>query len=73
MDQETRVLVEKQLKKAIDEHSCKEALEVGFRRGVHWYVFESGFSFYDDVAKIIEQLRAENAELKASLQRQVQP
>lgn len=59
------------LKKAIDEHSCKEPLDVGFRRGVEWYVFESGITVIDEMKKCIADLEAENKALKEALQRQV--
>lgn len=59
------------LKKAIDDHSCNEVLEVGFRRGVEWYVFESGFHLAKELIELNFQLQKENADLKAALQRQV--
>lgn len=59
------------LKKAIDDHSCFEILEVGFRRGVEWYVFESGLNIAQEMIQEIKMLRIENEMLKKSLQRQV--
>ena len=59
------------LKKAIDDYSCFEILEVGFRRGVEWYVFESGFHIAQEMIQEIQLLRVENELLKQSLQRQV--
>ena len=59
------------LKKAIDDHSCYEILEVGFRRGVEWYVFESGFHIAKELIEENFLLRQENEVLKKSLQRQV--
>lgn len=59
------------LKKAIDDHSCKEILEVGFRRGVEWYVFESDFHIAKELIEENFLLRQENEVLKKSLQRQV--
>lgn len=63
------------LKKAIDDHSEVEILEVGFRRGVEWYVFESGFhiaqEMIQEMIQEIQLLKVENDMLKQSLQRQV--
>lgn len=59
------------LKKAIDDHSEVEILEVGFRRGVEWYVFESGFHIAQEMIQEIQLLKVENDLLKQSLQRQV--
>lgn len=59
------------LKKAIDDHSCKEPLEVGFRRGVEWYVFESGFT--GPLLERIAALEIENKQLKEALHRQATP
>lgn len=59
------------LKKAIDDHSCVEVLEVGFRRGVEWYVFESGLHIAKELIELNSQLLKENADLKEALQRQV--
>lgn len=59
------------LKKAIDDHSEVEILEVGFRRGVEWYVFESGFHIAKELIELNSQLQKENADLKEALQRQV--
>lgn len=73
MDAENRELSKVLIKKLIDDHSCKEPLEVGFRRGVEWFVFESGVSFIGDFLKKYDSLLKENKELKESLARQVQP
>lgn len=59
------------LKKAIDDYSCIEPLDVGFRRGVEWYVFESGLHIAQEMIQEIQMLRIENEMLKKSLQRQV--
>lgn len=59
------------LKKAIDDHSEVEILEVGFRRGVEWYVFESGFHIAKELIEQNFQLQKENADLREALQRQV--
>ena len=59
------------LKKAIDAHSCVEVLEVGFRRGVEWYVFESGLHIAKELIELNSQMQKENADLKEALQRQV--
>lgn len=60
------------LKKAIDEHSCKEILEVGFRRGVEWFVFESDFTMTKELLARIEYLERENKNLTEAIHRQVQ-